>query len=96
MRAFLRPKHLAGKEFWHKLNMVLTQLNIVFILYPTNNGGAMPTTFTSRRVRCFITIKTATMRSTMSGVFANTSQAWDAAWEVAGTPEATISVRVVS
>ena len=56
----------------------------------------MPITPTSSRVRCFITIKTATMRSTMSGVFANTSQAWDAAWEVAGTPEATISVRVVS
>ena len=56
----------------------------------------MPITPTCSRVRCYITINTAGKRTTMTGVFANASQAWDAAWAVAGTPEAAISVRVVS
>jgi hypothetical protein len=58
--------------------------------------GHMPITPTCSRVRCYITINTAGKRTTMTGVFANASQAWDAAWAVAGTPEAAISVRVVS
>lgn len=43
-----------------------------------------------------IKIKTAQGTQVLTGVFANQAQAWDRAFELAGTVDAAISVQVVA
>ena len=42
-----------------------------------------------------IKIKTAEGTQVLLGVFANVKQAWDRAFDMAGTPDAAITVRVL-
>lgn len=71
---------------------MLTILNTVVIIDPTNNGGVMQTTSIPSGIKCRITIKTAAGTRSYSGIFPSTFDATIDAMDQLGEAGGKISV----